>query len=131
MKTIQMDRKRHQTISHFVARDFSPPECGIALGLCAMLGTTMPETAVNEDGEPLFGENKIRFAEDFLMPPPTCNFVRPKKRYQRQFCLLVPARADARHQIRSLMFCEKIHHQTANAWDQLAFKAVTSFSKFS
>ena len=69
---------RHQTVTLPVAGKFIFPERAVAFRFRSMLGTAMPETTIHEEGKSAFGENEIRFAEDFLMPPPADDFVPAK-----------------------------------------------------
>ena len=69
---------RHEPVTNLIAGNLFAPESGITLGLCSVLGAAMPETAVHKNGEFVFGENEIRLAEDFLIPPPAGDFVPPE-----------------------------------------------------
>jgi hypothetical protein len=71
-------RPRHQNIARLVAGEFIFPERAIAFRLRPVLWTTMPETTVHKKREPDFWKNKIRFAEDFLIPPPAGDLVPAK-----------------------------------------------------
>lgn len=54
------------------------PERAIVFRLGFMFGATMPETAVNEKCEPHLSEYEVRFAEDFLIPPPAGDAIAPQ-----------------------------------------------------
>jgi hypothetical protein len=50
----------HHPVAGFVAGQFLLPECPVVCRLGRMLGTAMPEAAVNEDCRARFEKNKIR-----------------------------------------------------------------------
>ena len=54
-----------------VAAKFGEPVCAVAARLAAMLRATMPEAAVNEDGEALAPKDEIGMAGHGLVPTPT------------------------------------------------------------
>ena len=60
----------HAAVTGFVRGKFLFPECTIASGHFAMLRATVPETAVHKECQPIPPKKKIRFAENFLIPPP-------------------------------------------------------------
>jgi hypothetical protein len=68
----------HEPVAGDVAGEFLFPESAIAFWLCRMLWATVPETAIHKNREFELWKNKIRFAEDFLMPPPAIDFVPTK-----------------------------------------------------
>ena len=100
----------HQPIAGLVAGELLFPERRIALGLGSVFGTAVPETAVHEYGQPFPPEYEIRLAKDFLIPPPAGNFVPAKKFRQRDFCVLVAASANPRHDFRTLCLAVNISH---------------------
>ena len=71
-------RPRHQTITHLIHLQFSFPEQTIVGRQVEMFRTTVPETTVHENRELEFRENEIRFSEDFLIPPPAGDVMRPQ-----------------------------------------------------
>lgn len=100
----------HQPVTGLIAGNFFAPECRIALGLCSVFGAAVPKTAIHENGQPVLPENEVRFAEDFLVPPPAGDAVRPEKCHHPQFRVPVPARADAGHHLTALGFGENVRH---------------------
>lgn len=54
------------------------PESAIVFRLGRVLGTTMPETTINEDGQSCFPKYEIRFAEDVLISPPSIDAMPPQ-----------------------------------------------------
>ena len=74
----------------------------------------MPKAAVNEDSETNLGENEIRVAEHGPVTPPARYAVRAKQSNKLQFGILVPARANARHHMRTLLFGKDISHGYSN-----------------
>jgi hypothetical protein len=69
---------RHKPVAGFVAGDFLPPKCSIAFWLRSMFWTTMPETTIHKNRELELGKNKVRLAENFLIPPPAGDFIPTK-----------------------------------------------------
>jgi len=51
---------RHEFVARDVPGKFPAPERRIALRLCSMLWTAVPETAVHKQCQPRLSENKIR-----------------------------------------------------------------------
>lgn len=51
---------RHQRIATFVGCQLFLPERSIVLGLCAVFGTTVPETTIHEHRRARFEEDKVR-----------------------------------------------------------------------
>ena len=103
-------RPCHQNIARFVTGEFIFPKRAVACWFCSMLGTAMPETTIYEDCQLEFWKDEIRFAEDFLIPPPAGDFIPPETFCQRDLRILVPARPDTRHTNRSFCFGKKIGH---------------------
>jgi hypothetical protein len=64
----------------------------------------MPETAVHEKRDLELGEDEIRSAENGRMPPPAGDALRPEDFCQRQFCVLVPATPNPRHDFGTFSF---------------------------
>lgn len=85
----------HQPVTGLVRGQFAPPERAIVLWLGRVFGAGMPEAAVHENCQPCLQKNEIRFAEHVQMTPPAGDFVPTQQFCQRQFRVLVPARADA------------------------------------
>ncbi len=98
----------HEPVAGDVSGKFVLPERAVAFGLRAVLGAAVPETAVHEHRQFEFWENEVRFPEDFLIPPPAPNLVSPEKFCERNFRVLVSARADARHDERTLGLGENV-----------------------
>ena len=65
----------HSPVAGLVRGEFLFPERTVASGNFAMLGTAMPETAVHKKRQPVSPKKKIRFAENFLIPPPAGDVV--------------------------------------------------------
>jgi len=100
----------HQPVAGLVAGELLLPKRTVAGGLRAMPGTPMPETAVHKHCEPRLPENKIRFAEDFLIPPPSGDLIAPEKLCERYFRGLVATPTNQAHHFRTLRFGEDIRH---------------------
>jgi hypothetical protein len=66
-----------------------------------MRSAQMPETTVNEYYQPRFWKNKIRFAKDFLIAPPSGDPAFSQQFCQRQFRILIPATADWRRRVKT------------------------------
>ncbi len=50
-----------------------------------MLRASVPETTINKYGNPVFGEHKIRFAGQRIIPPPACDALAFQYFYKFQF----------------------------------------------
>jgi len=64
------ERAVHEAVTGFVPHEFVFPKYAPAGGLRSMFGATVPETAVHKNRELEFWKNEVRFAKDFLIPPP-------------------------------------------------------------
>lgn len=124
----------HPPVAGDVPGEFLFPESAVALRLRAVFWTTMPETTVHEEREPRLLKNEIRPDREFQgraallrrldfwaarqhgptenlnLPPPAADLVRPQQPGQHHLRGLVPARADARHHLRTLRFGKDISH---------------------
>jgi hypothetical protein len=60
----------HETVANHVAGDFLSPIWAVSQGHAAMPWTTVPEAAINEDGQALTAENEVGPAEEKLMASP-------------------------------------------------------------
>ena len=63
-------RPIHLAVPELVGGEFPFPEGPIAGRGAGMFGAGVPETAVHEHHHPRLAKDEIRFAEDFLIPPP-------------------------------------------------------------
>ena len=73
---------------------FGIPKYLIAFWALEALRASVPKTAVHKYNNPFAPEGEIRFAEKWLVAPPTGDAVLPKYFNQAQFCCLVTARPD-------------------------------------
>ena len=103
-------RPRHKRPAFSISRKSPTPEHAIILGLCGVLGAAVPETAIHKKSEPHLPGNKIWFSKYRLMPPPAGDFVPSQQTNKRDFRILVPAPANARHHFRPLCFVENVSH---------------------
>lgn len=60
----------HSSVSTAICIKLCLPELAIVDWYVRVLWAAVPETAVYEDCEPLFAEDKVWFAEDGLIPSP-------------------------------------------------------------
>lgn len=65
----------HSPVAGFVGGEFLFPERTVANGNFAVTGAAMPETAVHKKRQPVSPKKKVRFAENFLIPPPAGDVV--------------------------------------------------------
>ncbi len=77
-----------------------------------MFRTSVPKTAINEDGEPLCTEDEVRPAKHRPVTPPTGNAVGSEFRDQPKLGGLVAVRANGRHNGRALPFGKDVSHFT-------------------
>lgn len=71
-----------EPIAGAIAAQLLEPEYRVGLWLCGVLRATVPETPVDEDGEPSPGKNEIGFAENRPASPPSGDSVRAKQSHQ-------------------------------------------------
>jgi hypothetical protein len=71
--TFSLERSNRGPVAANVAENFLPPVTAISDRHAAMLRASMPKTTINENGNPLSAENKIRTTGKRLMPLPTRN----------------------------------------------------------
>ena len=76
-----------------------------------MLRASVPEAAVNEDGEALVSEHEVRPAREGLVAAPTLDAVCSEYGNQDQFSLLVSLGANSRHDATALFLCENVRHR--------------------
>ena len=100
----------HAAVASLVRGEFLFPECTVAGGDFAMLGTAMPETAVHEECQPVPPKKKIRFAENILIPTPAGDAVAAQQFHQGEFRLFVAPSANPGHDIGALCLGEHVSH---------------------
>lgn len=99
-----------QQVPRPVGRQLGLPEQAIVFGFGGMAGTAMPETAIHKHRQPRPAKDKIRFAKDFLTPPPARHPVPPQQHDERQFRVPIPVRTDAGHDRRAFFPREDVRH---------------------
>jgi hypothetical protein len=100
----------HLPVSLLIPGEFVAPIGSALFDMKGMFWTSMPETAVHENGGPKPPENKIGFAWHFSMPLPAADAMRAEKFGKCLLRFLISARTDARHPFRSLQSGKKISH---------------------
>ncbi len=60
--TLPIEEPAHLFVAGTVPFDLGLPEGGVVLGKVTAAGAAVPETAVDEDGEPCGGEEEVRLA---------------------------------------------------------------------
>jgi len=103
-------QSRHPPISQFIPRELRQPVTLSALGLAPMARTSMPETAVNENGKAFAPKNKVGPSWQRLMTTPACNAAYPENGSELQLCVFVASRTNGRHNQRSLLLSKHIGH---------------------
>lgn len=63
----------------------------------------MPETAVNEYGNPRFQKNKVWFSRQWVTPAPTPYPPFAHQTHERAFCRRVAFAKDSRHRVGALL----------------------------
>lgn len=99
-----------EAVALAVAADFLAPESPVALRHPAVLGATMPETAVHEDGQPGGAEEEIGFAEEGLAAAPAGEAVGAEDPDEREFGVPVAVGTDAGHEVGALGWGEDVGH---------------------
>lgn len=75
-----------------------------------MPAATVPETAVDKDGEAGAAENEIGFAGEVLVAPPAGDARSAENGNEPELGVAVAARADRCHHLGALGFCEDVGH---------------------
>jgi len=86
------------------------PERGVVARLGGVFRASVPEAAVHEHRNPLFGKDEIGFAEDWAAAAPAGDSVPAEGYYQGQFRVLVAVPADAGHDVGALGRGENVRH---------------------
>ncbi len=73
-------------VTRSIHSDLLSPKVGIAPRQSALGRVTMPEISVDKQHHALFPENKVWFAEQPLISPPTFDVILTEQGYQPQFC---------------------------------------------
>jgi hypothetical protein len=89
----------NQPVTGPIGGQFSSPECRVGLGFPAVAWASMPEAAVDENGNAFLSEHKVGFAEQALMPAPAGDPVATENGYECNFGRLVAFAADAGHDL--------------------------------
>jgi len=103
-------RARHEPVARLVRRQLPSPERRVVPRLRRMAGAAVPETPVHEDRDAQLGENKIRLAEDRLLPAPAADALSAEEPNQSKLRVLVPAPTNPRHHFRPLGLGEGVSH---------------------
>jgi hypothetical protein len=96
-------------IAGHVVCSFFIPECTVGFRAGVALRAAVPETSVDEDGDLLFGERKVRLSRQGKMPSPAGNLLALEERQQCLFGLLVPLPSDEGHYLGALLWCPDVH----------------------
>lgn len=83
------ERPRHQPVPRLIPRELLFPKGPVAFRHRRMLRAPMPETAIDEDDDPLPAKRKIRSADDRQMPPPAGDRMRAQEFGESDFGILV------------------------------------------
>ena len=78
-----------EAVAGAVGGELFPPEGGVGFGLSRVERTTVPETAVDEDGEFAGGENEVGLAEERSVSSPAGGAVGEEDRDELQFAVLL------------------------------------------
>lgn len=97
-------------VAGLVAGDLLAPELRVGLGLRGVDRTPVPKTPVHKHRQLELGKNKVGFAEDRRLPPPTGDAVLLEYRHQPQLGGLVAGSSDAGHDRRPLLTRKNIGH---------------------
>jgi hypothetical protein len=106
----------HAAVTVAVTGDLCIPKFTVGFRAAKAAGTTVPEAAVHKDSQPVPPKEKVRLAEDILVPPPTGNAVLAKQFYQCQLGVLIAMTTNPGHDIGTLGLCENITHFGSQTW---------------
>ena len=96
-----------------VAGDFCVPIFLVGGGHAAVFGAAMPEAAVHEDSESLFGEDEIRTARDGGVAAPACEAGGAEEGDEDQFGGFVAAGTDGGHDAGAFGLGEGVSHEAS------------------
>lgn len=100
----------HQPVPLHVGSELITPELPMVDRQARVLRAAVPKAPIHEQDDTLFAEDEIGPAENHRMPPPAGDAVSAEQFCHRQFGGLVPAPANARHDLRALGGGEYISH---------------------
>ena len=100
----------HHTVTRLVTGEFPFPEGPVVRWHGRVLWAGVPEAAVHKHRNTRIWENKIRFSEYRLIPPPAGDAMFAEQLHQRDFRFHVPASANPRHDLRPFSFGEYVRH---------------------
>lgn len=109
----------HKPVAGLVARDFSLPELGVLFGLSGVERATVPEAAVDKNGEFACAENKIRTDLKLTLvrlklergaPAPAGDAGGAHHRDQTKLGIFVSSAANARHDGGALRLRKDVRH---------------------
>ena len=89
----------HLAVTGLVASNFGVPKFPVGLRASIAAWATVPEAAVHEERQPVPPKEKIRFAENILIPPPAGDSILAKQFYQGEFGVLIALPANTGHDL--------------------------------
>lgn len=101
----------HLTITFSIADNLGLPEFLVSLGCPIALGTSVPETAVHKDDQPLFLKREVWLAGKFQMPPPSRDFSLLEKFNQNTLSLFISLSVDPGHYLGTFGFGDNVDHK--------------------
>ena len=105
-------RSTYPNVPSLVTLDFLPPKCTvISWGMACALRTSVPKTAINENGKPRFLEVEIRTARDIgRMFYPASNQSSAQDSLNGELGRAVADRTDCLHNFRTFLWGYRIRH---------------------
>lgn len=100
----------HAAIACFIVGKFLFPEGPVAGRRLAVLGATVPETTVNENGDTSCVEHEVRFPENRLVAPPAGDMMPAEEFHQGDFRVLIAVSTNAGHDLRAFGLGENVGH---------------------
>jgi hypothetical protein len=98
----------HASISCLVGRQLPSPKGFVTDRFVGVPGAVVPETAIHKYGYLEACENKVRPAQNWVMPAPTGDALTAKNVAEREFRVLVSLRLDLRHHFGALLSREHV-----------------------
>jgi hypothetical protein len=99
------------TIASGISKEFVFPVGEVGFWAPAVFGTSMPETAVDEDDEALGAKGEIGLAEERHAAAPASDSVGSKNFGECEFCVFVTPAANLGHDARTLFRGEYVGHE--------------------
>lgn len=111
MPAVSSQETADLTVTRLVAVDLESPESGVLTGPDAMQRATVPETAIDKDGQAQLGKHEVRFAGQRVMSAPAADVGFSENMDQAQFRGAVAVAAHLGHESGTFGGSEVVGHE--------------------